>query len=65
MPLTIEFALTERESQVAYWIAEGKTNGEIGVILGIGARTVKKHVEHILAKLGVENRTTAALRLRG
>lgn len=60
----IGFDLTDREAQVGFWMAEGKTNSEIGLILGIGARTVEKHLEHILAKLGVENRTTAAVRLR-
>src|SRR5688572_414867 len=54
-------SLTERESQVAFWIAQGKTNAEIGLILSVGARTVEKHVESILRKLHVENRTAAAL----
>ena len=40
---------------------QGKTNEEIGIILQVSARTVEKHLEHILAKLGVENRTAAAL----
>jgi len=53
--------LTPREKEVARWIAEGKSNAEIGNILGISRATVKVHVERILAKLGVENRTTAAL----
>jgi DNA-binding CsgD family transcriptional regulator len=60
----MQFDLTYREAQVAFWLAQGKTNGEIGLILGIGTRTAEKHVEHILAKLDVENRTTAALQLR-
>jgi len=60
----IRFDLTDREAQVAFWMAEGKTNWEIGLILGIGVRTAEKHVEHVLAKLGVENRTTAAMRWR-
>jgi DNA-binding NarL/FixJ family response regulator len=55
--------LTAREVQVAAWIAEGKTNPEIGVILGISFRTVDRHVGAILRKLGVENRTTAAVRI--
>ena len=38
----------------------GKTNGEIGVILGARARTVGKHLERIFRKLGVETRTAAA-----
>jgi DNA-binding CsgD family transcriptional regulator len=56
--------LTERESQVAFWLAQGKTNREIAAILALAARTVEKHVESILHKLEVENRTTAALAIR-
>ena len=52
--------LTQRESEVLAWIAEGKTNVEIAVILGISHRTVKRHVEDILPKLGVETRIAAA-----
>jgi DNA-binding CsgD family transcriptional regulator len=53
--------LTTREREVALWVSEGKTNLEIGLILGISGRTVEKHVEHILRKLGIENRATAAV----
>jgi len=42
------------------WIAQGKGNYEIGVILGAQTRTICKHVEHIFSKLNVENRTAAA-----
>jgi DNA-binding NarL/FixJ family response regulator len=52
--------LTARESEVLNWIACGKTNYEIGVILEMHTATVKKHVEHIFKKIGVENRTAAA-----
>lgn len=52
--------LTQRESQVLSWIANGKTNREIGEILGVSPRTVNKHLEQIFPKLGVENRTAAA-----
>jgi DNA-binding CsgD family transcriptional regulator len=52
--------LTCRETEILNWIAEGKRNGEIATILSMGERTVGKHVEHILEKLGVENRTAAA-----
>jgi DNA-binding NarL/FixJ family response regulator len=55
--------LTARETEVAAWLVEGKTNPEIGVILGISFRTVDRHVSAILRKLGVENRTTAAVRI--
>ena len=53
--------LTPREAEVLSWISEGKTNQEIGVIVGASTGTICKHVEHILSKLHVENRTTAAV----
>jgi DNA-binding NarL/FixJ family response regulator len=52
--------LTPREAEVLFWVARGKTNDEIATVLGIGLTTVKKHLESIFGKLGVENRTTAA-----
>jgi DNA-binding NarL/FixJ family response regulator len=52
--------LTPREAEVLFWVARGKTNEEIGIVLGIGLTTVKKHLESTYAKLGVENRTAAA-----
>jgi DNA-binding CsgD family transcriptional regulator len=56
--------LTPREYEIARWVREGKRNAEIGAILGISPRTVGKHVEHILEKLGAETRTAAARRMR-
>jgi DNA-binding CsgD family transcriptional regulator len=53
--------LSEREREVLQWIARGKANGEIAIILGISLHTVKRHVEKVLAKLGVESRHAAAL----
>jgi DNA-binding CsgD family transcriptional regulator len=53
--------LSKRETEVLCWIAQGKTNEEIGCILGCHLRTVKKHLERIYMKLGVENRTAAAV----
>jgi DNA-binding CsgD family transcriptional regulator len=53
--------LTPRELEIADWIAQGKTNAEIAEILGPSRRTIEKHVEHILVKLGVENRLSIAL----
>ena len=52
--------LTARETEVLAWIAQGKTNYETGVILSACTGTICKHVEHILSKLCVENRTAAA-----
>ena len=52
--------LTGREVEVLHWMAEGKRDGEIAVILGISVRTVNRHASHLFAKLGVETRTAAA-----
>lgn len=52
--------LTVREAEVLLWIANGKPNRDIGEILGISPRTVNKHLEQVFAKLGVENRASAA-----
>jgi len=54
------FGLTAREAEVLYWVAKGKTNRDIGDIVGASPATVKKHLERIHAKLGVETRTAAA-----
>ena len=54
------FRLTAREAEVLLWVARGKTNRDVGEILGTAPRTVTKHMEHILQKLGVETRTAAA-----
>jgi len=53
--------LTEREREVLQLLAQGKTNKEIAAALVIAERTVKFHVSSILAKLGVGNRTEAAM----
>lgn len=53
--------LTPREAEVLFWISEGKSNHDIGVILDASTGTIRKHVEHIFTKLKVENRTTAAV----
>jgi len=53
--------LTPREAEVLLWISRGKSNHEIGVILGTKTGTICKHVEHIFSKLNVENRTSAAV----
>ena len=54
------FRLTQRESEVLHWVIQGKTNRDIGDILGMSPRTVNKHLEHVFDKLGVETRTAAA-----
>src|SRR5204863_484110 len=52
--------VSEREAEVLLWVAQGKTNSEIGLILGAAEKTIKKHMSHIFEKLGVENRASAA-----
>ncbi|MBX9966835.1 response regulator [Priestia aryabhattai] len=53
--------LTKREKDVLKEIAKGKSNKEIGAALHITEKTVKTHVSNILSKLGVQDRTQAAL----
>jgi DNA-binding CsgD family transcriptional regulator len=58
--LMAQFPLTQRESEVLHWVIQGKTNRDIGTILGMSPRTANKHLEHVFDKLGVETRTAAA-----
>lgn len=55
------YAVTVREAEVLLWVAQGKSNRDIGEILGLSPRTVNKHLETIYQKLGVENRASAAI----
>lgn len=57
----VEVPLTQRESEVLRQLAHGLTNKEIGQSLGISYETVKEHVQHILRKIGVNDRTQAAV----
>jgi DNA-binding NarL/FixJ family response regulator len=57
----IEVPLTQRESEVLRQLASGATNKEIAVALHISYETVKEHVQHILRKIGVTDRTQAAV----
>jgi DNA-binding NarL/FixJ family response regulator len=59
MPLE---TLTARERDVLQLIVQGKTNREIAAALVVSPGTVKQHVEHILSKMGVSDRTQAAVR---
>lgn len=51
--------LTVREAEILMWISRGKTNKEVGIILGTSPRTINKHLEHIFEKLGVVTRAAA------
>lgn len=54
--------VTNREIEILRWVKEGKSNYEIGIILGISALTVKNHVQKIYKKLNVQNRVQAVSR---
>lgn len=57
----VEVAFTQRQSEVLDQLALGLTNKEIAQALGIGSETVKEHVNHVLQKIGVSDRTQAAV----
>ncbi|MGF6697884.1 DNA-binding response OmpR family regulator/DNA-binding CsgD family transcriptional regulator [Paraburkholderia sp. MM5496-R1] len=58
--LAARFNLTAREAEVLLWVSRGKTNRDIGDILGMAPRTVNKHLEHLFRKLHVETRAAGA-----
>jgi len=58
----VKLGLTPRAAEALLWLAQGKTNSDIAVILGITESTVKKHVQEMFEKLGVETRGAAAVR---
>ena len=57
----LRFGLTKRESEVLFWIVQGKSDEVIARLCEISPRTVHKHIQHIYVKLGVETRTGAML----
>jgi DNA-binding NarL/FixJ family response regulator len=58
----LNLGLTPRAAETLLWLAQGKTNSDIAAILGITESTVKKHVQEIFEKLGVETRGAATVR---
>ena len=58
----LTLGLTPRAAEALLWLAQGKTNSDIGTILGITESTVKKHVQEMFEKLGVETRGAATVR---
>lgn len=58
----LKLGLTPRAAEALLWLAQGKTNSDIATILGITESTIKKHVQEIFEKLGVETRGAATVR---
>jgi len=58
-PLEV-LGLTPREAEVLLWVAQGKSNSDVAIILGMSEKTAKNHLGHIFEKLNVETRTAAA-----
>jgi DNA-binding CsgD family transcriptional regulator len=54
--------LTRREAEILKWIYHGKTNSETAVILGISELTVRNHMQKLMLKMGVGNRTQAVVK---
>ncbi len=52
-------SLSAREKDCLYWVSEGKTDGAIGIILGISERTVRFHMNNVKLKLNVSSRAQA------
>lgn len=52
--------ITLREREVLLWVSRGKSNYEIGVILGLSMLTIKNHMQAIIRKMNVSNRAHAA-----
>jgi transcriptional regulator EpsA len=61
-PVEAARPLSTRETEILRWLAEGKSNYEVGCILGISAATVKNHLQRIYRTLGVSNRAHALAR---
>jgi DNA-binding NarL/FixJ family response regulator len=60
-PLQKAFGLTAREAEVLIWVAQGKSNADVASILGMSEKTAKQHLGTCFQKMGVENRSAAAL----
>ena len=61
-PLQRAFGITGREADVLLWVAQGKSNGDIALILEMSEKTVKQHLGSVFQKIGVEGRNAAAVR---
>jgi DNA-binding NarL/FixJ family response regulator len=60
-PLQRAFGLTPREAEVLLWVTQGKSNGDVAMILGMSEKTAKQHLGTCFQKMGVESRNAASL----
>ncbi len=60
-PLRADYGLTPREAEVLLWVAQGKSNADVGMILGMSEKTVKQHLGVVFQKMGVESRNAATV----
>jgi DNA-binding NarL/FixJ family response regulator len=58
----VKLGLTPRAAETLLWVAQGKTNVDVATILGVTESTVKKHMQEIFQKLGIETRGAAIVR---
>jgi DNA-binding NarL/FixJ family response regulator len=56
-----KLGLTPREAEVLLWVAQGKSNGDVAILLGMSEKTVKKHMGNVFEKLGVESRNASTV----
>jgi len=56
---SLNFCLSKREKEILFWLAEGKSNWDVSVILGISERTIRFHIKNVMKKLNAVNRTHA------
>jgi len=61
-PLRVALGITAREAEVLLWVSQGKSNSDIGTILGMSEKTVKQHLGSVFQKIGVEGRNAATVR---
>ncbi|MBI1198624.1 MAG: helix-turn-helix transcriptional regulator [Phenylobacterium sp.] len=59
-----EVTLSPRQTECLFWVQQGKSSRDIGVILGVSHRIVERHVARACAKLGVRTRVQAVVRAR-
>lgn len=60
----VEITLSPRQTECLFWVQEGKSSRDIGVILGVSHRIVERHIFRACQKLGVRTRLQAVIRAR-